>query len=119
MVDINQSLDVGESLRREKEVEEMVKTKLEGNQPEKKPEENPKEEERPKSEEKKVVKKNAPKPVNKKAQKRSKKKDEDYDFDDDFGESGLGKYVFWAVIIIAAVLLALWLFTDWTVCVQF
>lgn len=59
------------------------------------------------------------------AKKKSEKDmdDEIEDFDDDFDEdeeeSGVGKALFIIAVIIIAVLLALWIFTDWKMCVQF
>ena len=68
-----------------------------------------------KSEEKPMVKKK----VAKVSPKKAAKKVED-DFDDDFDdEGGFGVYAFWAVIVIIAMLLAMWIFTDWQLCVQF
>lgn len=109
MSDFSQSLDVGETLKREEEVEEM--SKKEG---EEKSEESA-EPEGAQKEEKKMAKK---KPK-KEAKKKEEFEDDDFDDDGDFGESGMGKYLFWLVVVIAAILLALWIFTDWKVCVQF
>ena len=102
MDDFGQSLDVGKTLEQKKEV---VRMSEESSKPvEQKPEAKPK-----------VVKKKAAKSAAKKAKK--PKKDDDFDFDND--EAGVGLYVFWAVVVIAALLIAMWIFTDWQFCIQF
>jgi hypothetical protein len=107
MEQISQSLDVGEDLGK-KEISEMGGPKESEDSAEKK--EN--------SEEKKVEKKMAQKSSRKKAQKKQNKKKED-DFDDDFDESSLSIYLFWIVVVALAALAALWVLTDWKVCLQF
>lgn len=71
-----------------------------------------------KSEDKTMAKKKISKSSGKKA---AKKMEDDDSFDDDFDdeESGIGTYVFWAIAVIAALLLAMWIFTDWQLCIQF
>jgi len=125
MDDFGQSLDVGKTLEQKREVEKMsednpkpVEQKPEPKAEEKKPEAKL-ESEIPNSRNEvsrkpKVVKKKAMKSAAKKAKK---PKDDDFDFDDD--EAGVGLYIFWAVVVIAALLVAMWIFTDWKLCIQF
>ena len=90
MEKLSQSLDISESLPEQKEVgDNMVKAKSE-------------------------------KKTAKPAEKKAPKKEDEGEFDDDFDdESDLGLYLFWAVVIVIAAILALWLFTDWQFCIQF
>jgi archaellum component FlaD/FlaE len=108
-------LDDGESLRTQKEVEEM--TEKVGEEPEKSDADAEKKEEAPKKEQKKSVKKaSKPAPKRKKSSNGKKKKNNDADFDEEVSPV---IYAIWAAIGVAVVLLLIWLLTDWKVCIQF
>jgi hypothetical protein len=57
----------------------------------------------------------------KKEAKKEKEEDEDFDFDDDEDTEPrpLTSYLGWLLILGVILLVCLWLFTSWRICVQF
>ena len=61
-------------------------------------------------------------PMAKKEEKKEAKKEEDdfdFDDDDDTEPRSLTSYLGWLFVLLVLLAVALWLFTDWGICVQF